>query len=57
VPCPESTRTTVVEIVLDSRARHLNAEQIQRQHPHHTMGQIHAALGSDPAPAPVVSSV
>lgn len=44
VPYLEGTRTKVVEIALDSLAHHWDAEDIQRQHPHLTMGQIHAAL-------------
>ncbi len=35
---------TVVEIALDSLAHHWDAEKITRQHPHLSMGQIHAAL-------------
>ncbi|MFM8633367.1 MAG: DUF433 domain-containing protein [Planctomycetia bacterium] len=44
VPYLEGTRTKVVEIALDSLAHHWDAEDIQRQHPYLTMGQIHAAL-------------
>ena len=44
VPYLEGTRTKVVEIALDSLAHHWDAEEIQRQHPHLTMGQIHTAL-------------
>lgn len=44
VPYLEGTRTKVIEIALDSLAHHWDAEEIQRQHPHLTMGQIHAAL-------------
>jgi len=44
VPHLEGTRTKVVEIALDSLAHHWDAEEINRQHPHFTMGQIHAAL-------------
>ncbi len=44
VPYLEGTRTKVVEIALDSLAHHWDAEEIQRQHPLLTMGQIHAAL-------------
>lgn len=44
VPYLEGTRTKVVEIALDTLAHHSDAEEIQRQHPHLTMGQIHAAL-------------
>ena len=44
VPYLEGTRTKVIEIALDSLAHHWDAGEIQRQHPHLTMGQIHAAL-------------
>ncbi|MBM3953860.1 MAG: DUF433 domain-containing protein [Planctomycetes bacterium] len=44
VPYLEGTRTKVVEIALDSLAHHWDADDIQRQHPHLTMGQIHTAL-------------
>ncbi|MFM8986843.1 MAG: DUF433 domain-containing protein [Planctomycetia bacterium] len=40
----EGTRTKVVEIALDRLAHHWDAEEIQRQHPHLTLGQIYAAL-------------
>ncbi len=38
------TQTKVVEIVLVHLAHHWHAEDIQRQHPHLTMAQVHAAL-------------
>lgn len=38
------TGTKVVEIVLDRLAHHWDADEIQRQHPHLTLAQIHAAL-------------
>ncbi len=38
------TETKVIEIVLDHVAHHWHAEDIQRQHPHLAMAQIHAAL-------------
>jgi len=38
------TRTKVVELVLDHLAHHWDAEQIQREHPHLSLGQIHSAL-------------
>ena len=44
VPFVEGTRTKVVEIALDRLAHHWDAEEIQRQHPHLTLGQIYAAL-------------
>lgn len=40
----EGTRTKVIEIALDRLAHHWDAEEIQRQHPHLTLGQIYAAL-------------
>jgi uncharacterized protein (DUF433 family) len=40
----EGTPTKVVEIALDRLAHHWDAEEIQRQHPHLTLGQIYAAL-------------
>jgi len=40
----EGTRTKVVEIALDRLSHHWDAEEIRRQHPHLTLGQIHAAL-------------
>lgn len=43
-PYLEGTRTKVIEIALDSLAHHWDAEELQRQHPHLMMGQIHAAL-------------
>lgn len=41
----EGTRTKVIEIALDRIAHHWDADEIQRQHPHLTLPQIHAALG------------
>lgn len=38
------TQTKVVEVVLDRLAHHWDAEEIQRQHPHLTLGQIYSAL-------------
>lgn len=38
------TQTKVVEIVLDRLAHHWDADEIQRQHPHLSLAQIHAAL-------------
>lgn len=40
----EGTRTKVVEIALDRLSHHWDAEEIQRQHAHLTLGQIYAAL-------------
>ena len=45
VPMLSGTATKVVEVVLDRLAYHWDADQIQRQHPHLTLGQIYAALG------------
>ena len=41
----EGTRTKVVEIVLDRLAHHWDADEIHRQHPHLSLGQIYAAIG------------
>jgi uncharacterized protein (DUF433 family) len=38
------TRTKVVEVVLDRLAHHWDAEEIQRQHQHLTLGQIYSCL-------------
>ncbi len=38
------TQTKVVEIALDRIAHHWDADEIQRQHPHLSLGQIYAAL-------------
>jgi uncharacterized protein (DUF433 family) len=38
------TQTKVVEVVLDRLAHHWDADEIQRQHPHLTLGQIHSSL-------------
>ncbi|MGD9853936.1 MAG: DUF433 domain-containing protein [Planctomycetaceae bacterium] len=40
----EGTPTKVIEIALDRLAHHWDADEIQRQHPHLSLGQIHAAL-------------
>ena len=47
VPFLEGTRTKVVEIALDGIAHHWDAEEIQRQHTHLTLGQMYAALVYD----------
>ena len=44
VPVLSGTRTKVVDIVLDRLAHHWDADEIQRQHPHLRLAQIHAAL-------------
>jgi uncharacterized protein (DUF433 family) len=38
------TQTKVVEIALDRLAHHWDADEIQRQHPQLTLGQIHSCL-------------
>ena len=38
------TRTKVIELVLDSQAYGWSPEELQFQHPHFTMGQMHSAL-------------
>jgi len=44
VPMIAGTRIKVVEIVLDHIAYGWDAEEIQRQHPHFSLGQIYSAL-------------
>jgi uncharacterized protein (DUF433 family) len=44
VPMLTGTRVKVVEIVLDHVAHGSDAEEIQRQFPQLTLGQIHSAL-------------
>jgi len=44
VPMLSGTRIKVIEVALDHIAHHWNAEEIQRQHPHLSLGQIHSAL-------------
>ncbi len=43
-PIIEGTRAKVRMIALDHSARGWNAEEIQRNYPHLTLGQIHSAL-------------
>jgi uncharacterized protein (DUF433 family) len=38
------TRTKVLEVALDRIAHHWDADEIHRQHPHLSLGQIYAAL-------------
>ena len=38
------TQTKVIEIALDRIAHHWDADEIRRQHPHLSLGQIYAAL-------------
>lgn len=44
VPYIVDTQTKVVEIVLDHTAYGWDAEEIHRQHPHLSLGEIHSAL-------------
>ncbi len=44
VPVLAGSRTKVVEIALDHLAHHWDADEIRRQHPHLSLGQIHSAL-------------
>ena len=37
-------QTKVIEVVLDRLAHHWDADEIQRQHPHLTLGQIYSCL-------------
>jgi len=38
------TQTKVIEVILDRLAHHWDADEIQRQHPHLSLGQIHSSL-------------
>lgn len=38
------TQTKVLEVVLDRLAHHWDTDEIQRQHPHLSLGQIHSCL-------------
>jgi uncharacterized protein (DUF433 family) len=44
VPLIEGTTTKIIELVLDVMAYGWSPEEIQFQHPHLTLGQIHSAL-------------
>lgn len=44
VPMIAGTKTKVIEVALDRLAYHWDADEIKRQHPHLTLGQIHSAL-------------
>src|SRR5205085_8552055 len=44
-PWIAGTQTKVIEVVLDKLAYGWSPEEMHRQHPHLSMGQIHAALG------------
>src|SRR3954466_9600653 len=41
----DDTRTKVIEVALDQIAHGWSPEEIHFQHPHLSLGQIHAALG------------
>jgi uncharacterized protein (DUF433 family) len=41
----DETKTKVIEVALDQIAHGWSAEEIHFQHPHLSLGQIHAALG------------
>jgi len=44
VPTLAGTTTKVIEVVMDRLAHHWDADEIQRQHPHLSLAQIHSAL-------------
>jgi uncharacterized protein (DUF433 family) len=44
VPYIAGTQTKVIEVVLDRLAYHWDADEIHRQHPHLSLGQIYSAL-------------
>jgi uncharacterized protein (DUF433 family) len=44
VPMLSGSRTKVIEIALDYLAHHWDADEIRRQHPYLSLGQIHSAL-------------
>lgn len=44
VPIIAGTTTKVVQVVMDRLAHHWDADEIQRQHPHLSLAQIHSAL-------------
>jgi uncharacterized protein (DUF433 family) len=44
VPVIAGTSVKVVEIAIERLAHHWDADELHRQHPHLTLGQIHAAL-------------
>lgn len=43
-PFLAGTQTKVIEVVLDRLAYHWDADEIHRQHPHLSLGQIYSAL-------------
>lgn len=44
VPYLADTQVKVIEIALDHLAHRWDADEIKRQHPHLSLGQIHSAL-------------
>src|SRR4051812_20018782 len=44
VPYIEGTQTKVIEVALDEIAYGWDAAEMQRQHPHLSLGQLHSAL-------------
>src|SRR5262245_21986726 len=44
IPVIAGTKTKVVKVVLDRLAYHWDADEIHRQHPHLSLGQIYSAL-------------
>jgi len=44
VPVLSGTQTKVIEVVLDHLVHRWNADEIHRQHPHLTLGQIYSAV-------------
>src|SRR3954452_9073806 len=44
VPYLEGTQTKVIEVALDRLAHHWDADEMHRQHPHLSLGQIYSAL-------------
>jgi uncharacterized protein (DUF433 family) len=44
VPYLVGTQTKVIEVALDRLAHHWDADEIRRQHPHLSLGQIYSAL-------------
>src|SRR5437016_10623804 len=44
VPYLTGTQTKVIEVALDRLAHHWDADEIHRQHPHLSLGQIYSAL-------------
>ena len=44
VPLIEGTTTKVIELVLETQAYGWSPDELQFQHPHLTLGQIHSAL-------------